>query len=241
MTEATATLRTSAPEVVRMVGHDLRNRLGVLSNSVYYLSLRLGDSDEKMVRHLSLISQEVVASSRIVANLMDWVGPKEPLAEELLLNPLVESLCTQSLLGPGVEMVTQLENDLPPVYADAAQLSRALENLLAYEGSLLEDGQVAVSTRSDGSLVAFCLHDTASPFAPGTAASLLDLPSRERFSPAQLGLLVAYELLTANKCRLAVAESGELPWRFRVLIPTLAGARAGAWTPPHDISTQERL
>jgi signal transduction histidine kinase len=216
----------SAPEVVRLIGHELGNRLGVLSNSVYYLNLRLGDGDEKLARHLHLISQEITASSRILANLMDWIGPKEPMREELQPNALVEQLGARNQPHASLEFITTLAEDLPPVYGDAAQLGRALGNLIAYEYTLLpEGGQLGISTSREGPWVVLCLQDTEPPFTPDQAAQLLDLLPDGLFSPVQLGLVVAHNLLAANGCELVIAQTDDLPWRFRVLIPSSQGER----------------
>lgn len=216
---------TTLAERVRLVGHELRNRLGVLSNSVYYLTLRLHETDDKMDRHLSLLAQEVAASSQIVSNLMDWVGPKEPVRETLHLNPLVEQLCTQNPPPADVDVTTSLSDDLPPCSADVAQLGRALANLIVFEYNLLaQGGQLKISTRREGSRACFYLQDSEPPFTPDMAAALLDLFAEERFSPVRLGLLVAHDLLVANGCPLQIATSGESAWRFCVQIPSLAEA-----------------
>jgi len=34
--------------LIRAVGHDLRDKLGVMKNSIYYLNMRLDHGDEKV-------------------------------------------------------------------------------------------------------------------------------------------------------------------------------------------------
>ncbi len=224
MSDARHTRQLTASEKVHLVGHELRNRLGVVSNSVYYLTLRLQDADDKMARHLCLLAQEVTASSQIVCNLMDWVATKEPIKESLHLNRLVEQLCTQNPPPAGVHVATSLAESLPPCSADVAQLSRALANLLLWEYNLLsQGGELVISTRCEGAQVCFCLHDSEPPFTHDLATTLLDIHSDEHLTPSQLGLLVAHDLLLANGCQLDVAKPDEDAWRFCVRIPCSPG------------------
>ncbi len=47
------------------VGHERRNPLGVIKNSVYYLNMIL-PKDEKVQKHLGILDREVATSDRIV-------------------------------------------------------------------------------------------------------------------------------------------------------------------------------
>ena len=53
------------------VGHELRNPLGVISNSVYYLRELLSNADDTVQEYLSIIASEVNNANRIVSDLLD--------------------------------------------------------------------------------------------------------------------------------------------------------------------------
>ncbi|MDA3872114.1 MAG: cache domain-containing protein, partial [Candidatus Marinimicrobia bacterium] len=54
------------------VGHDLRNPLGVISNSVFYLNMKLKDKDEKVKKHLALLKREIERSENMLSDLLDF-------------------------------------------------------------------------------------------------------------------------------------------------------------------------
>ena len=54
------------------VGHELRNPLGVISNSVYYLKMVQPDANEKIKKHHAMIEQEVHNAAHIVSDLLDY-------------------------------------------------------------------------------------------------------------------------------------------------------------------------
>jgi len=65
-------------ETVRKVGHDLRNKLSVMRNSVYYLNMKVGGQDAKVAKHLGILGQEIETSTRTVCYLMDLCIPRSP-------------------------------------------------------------------------------------------------------------------------------------------------------------------
>jgi DNA-binding NarL/FixJ family response regulator len=58
------------------VGHELRNPLGVISNSIYYLTLKLPAVDEKIKKHLKIIQEESAAANKIISDLLDFARAK---------------------------------------------------------------------------------------------------------------------------------------------------------------------
>jgi len=77
--ERTKELRDAQEELVRKerlavlghfsgsISHELRNPLGVIDSSVYYLKMKLGDSlDEKVGQHLERIKASVTSATAIV-------------------------------------------------------------------------------------------------------------------------------------------------------------------------------
>ncbi len=59
-------------QMASVVGHEIRNPLGVINNAVYYIKTRLDHSDPKIDKHLSIIEREVAASNKIVSDLLGY-------------------------------------------------------------------------------------------------------------------------------------------------------------------------
>jgi len=60
--------------LIRAVGHDLRNKLAGLKNSLYYLNMRLGHDDEKVRKHFQIMGREIANANRIIMDLMDFAS-----------------------------------------------------------------------------------------------------------------------------------------------------------------------
>jgi two-component system, OmpR family, sensor histidine kinase KdpD len=198
--------------LLRAVSHDLRSPLTAIAAAVDGLEnaeLALDEADRAGL--LETIRLESSRLERLVGNLLDLsrleAGAATPRPELWTVDELVG----QALDGlPGAERVAvELEDDLPPVEVDAAQLQRVLANLL--ENALkFSPGRVRVC--SDG-LRLEVLDD-----GPGLGAEELERVFEPfRGNGTGLGLAIARGFAEANGARVW-AEAGA-GGRFVVELP----------------------
>ena len=135
-------------QLIRTVGHDLRNKLTVMKNSIYYLNMRLGHSDAKVQKHLHIMERELDSANRIIADLMDFALSKEPALQQSDVKAIVAEALSQADLSDRWETVISLDDGLPPLMADAFQLQRAFTNIILriVEG-VPEGGKLQISAR----------------------------------------------------------------------------------------------
>jgi signal transduction histidine kinase len=117
-------------KLIRIVGHDLRNKLGVMKNSIYYLNMKLGHGDAKVQKHLRIMGREIANANRIIADLMDFVLTKEPALRQSDVKAIVAEALSQASLPDGWETAIGLDDGLPPLMADVFQLQRAFTNII---------------------------------------------------------------------------------------------------------------
>jgi len=209
--EETAKAATLGP-LVRKVGHLVRNKLAVLVNSTYYLRLRLGDTDEKVTRHLNLMEREVAVASAVVADLMDFSMVKEPARRPLDVNQLVSDVLSGLAHPSGVEIAAELTPGLPLIEADQAQIARALGKLLvnAIE-AMTAGGRLTVCTglSNDRQAVWITVSDTGPGIPAEDQARLFDPLFTTKPQGFGLGLPIAREFVKRHGGQLEVRSGPE--------------------------------
>jgi len=140
--------------LIRAVGHDIRNKLGVMKNSIYYLNMRLGDDDEKVQKHLRIMGGEVACANRMVCDLMDFTMIKEPVLQQNDVKAIVAEALSQASLPNGWEATICLDDGLSPLVADFTQMQRAFTNIILriVEGKP-EGGKLQISARKQDGFV----------------------------------------------------------------------------------------
>ena len=90
------------------VSHELRNPLGVIKNSVYYLKMVLPE-EEGLRKHLAILEREVATATRIISGMLDFARTTPPTRAATDINRLVRD-GLERLMAPDS---VRIERDLP--------------------------------------------------------------------------------------------------------------------------------
>jgi C4-dicarboxylate-specific signal transduction histidine kinase len=71
------------------IGHELRNPLGAIKNSAYFLNMVLEKPDPQVKETLEIVSEEVAKCERIISTLLDFARQKAPSRRETDVNGVV--------------------------------------------------------------------------------------------------------------------------------------------------------
>jgi signal transduction histidine kinase len=112
------------------VCHELGNPLGVINNSVYYLSTMLGDVDGKAKKHLKIMEREIARAKKITSDLLSLTEGKKPTLQKIQINTIVQGALSHTPALDTVTVITDLGGDLPPVMADPDQIEQVFTNLI---------------------------------------------------------------------------------------------------------------
>jgi PAS domain S-box-containing protein len=113
------------------IGHELRNPLGIIKNSAYYLDMKMGSADEKVKKHLSIIEKEITRSNKIITDLMDFARVRSPTLRKTDANLLVREAISRSDIPENVEVITHLAKGLSPLMADPGQIEQVFINMIS--------------------------------------------------------------------------------------------------------------
>lgn len=218
------------------LAHELRNPLGVIRNSRFFIESRIG-SDEKVMRHLKLIDQEVEMANTIVTGLLTFSRLSEPKKRLGDINAMVRRAVERSRISEGVNITLNLNSDLPPVMMDQGQIERVFLALVSNADQAIEGtGTIGISTR--GSWLHDEIHHRTVPAVEiafvdtgcGISSEVEDKIFEPLFSTKArgmgLGLSVARAIVEAHRGTIEVRKGGERGARFIVTLP-IQGIGAG--------------
>jgi two-component system sensor histidine kinase KdpD len=212
--------------LLRSVSHDLRSPLTAIMAAAGGLASRTRD-DAASSELVSVITTESERLTRLVNNLLDLSRLQSGEAE-----PRIELCTAEELIGttldsidvPTAALDVELEPDLPSVAVDAAQVERALANVI--ENSLRYSGDAPVVVR--GHAIGKQVVIEVSDCGPGVSDS-----ERERiFEPfyrgagdrtvgSGLGLAIARGFAQANGGDLRLRQGRDRGTRFAFHFPAV--------------------
>jgi two-component system sensor histidine kinase KdpD len=207
--------------VLRSVSHDLRSPLTAITAAAGGL-----DSDtlspEARAELASVIALESARLSRLVDNLLDLsrlqAGGVEPRVDWCSLDDVVR-VTLDSVQPPPGGFDVQLDDDLPLLRLDAAQVERALANVLDNASRYAGAEPVSIRARGIGTQLLLRIGDRG----PGIAREKLErifepVHGAGEHAGSGLGLAIARGFLEANGARIR-AES--LPGQGTTIVITL--------------------
>ena len=215
--------------VLRSVSHDLRSPLTAITTAVGGLASETL-SEEARRELSSVIAAESGRLTRLVDNLLDLsrlqAGGAEPRPDWCSLEEVARA-AVDSLPAPPGGFDIALDSDLPLLNADAAQLERALANVLENSVRYAGNEPVAVRAHASGRSLTLRISDHG-PGVPKEELEAIFEPfhrSGERPSGGSgLGLTIARGFVEANGGRLRAQSLPGQGTSFVFHLPVPAGA-----------------
>jgi two-component system, OmpR family, sensor histidine kinase KdpD len=213
--------------LLRSVSHDLRSPLTAITTAVRGMGSDTL-SEQARLELTAVAASETARLSRLVENLLDLsrlqAGNVEPRSEWCSVDEITRA-AVASLTAPPAGFEVDLRDDLPSLRADAAQLERALANVLENCARYAGQAPVTVRAQSGGSWLVLRVSDRGPGIDRNELESIFEPFHRSDEQPyggSGLGLAIARGFVEANGGRLrAESHRGEgTTFVFRLPVPS---------------------
>ena len=203
-----------------IVGHELRNPLGVINNSRYYLGLKLKDADPKILRHLDLIQREVDRSNVIISDLLDFArGPKPPNISKSDFNSIITSAVQRVVVPSRIELVFEA-GEIPVTLLDSDMILRVFINLISNAVDAIEDkGVITIKSRIEGDQIVASVQDTGAGITSDSMVSLFQPLFTTKTKGVGLGLYNSKSLIEAHQGTINVESEPNAGSVFTISLP----------------------
>ncbi len=220
----------TAGQLAAQFAHEVGTPLNLISGHVQLL--RAKEVDERTTKRLETIAAQIARIERIVRTMLDQtrrpVTTLEPVDLGALLGRLFDTIAP-TLASKQVELVADIEPDLPEPRADSDQLQQVLINLVNNSLDAMPDGgTLRVSARVDGADVRVELSDS------GVGIAEADLPhlfaplftTKERGKGTGFGLAVAQQIVREHGGRIEAASRPGGGATFTIYLPVPDDSRS---------------
>jgi two-component system, NtrC family, sensor histidine kinase KinB len=210
-------------EPMSVVSHELKTPLTSVRMALYMLlDERMGSLSAKQMELVGAARDDCDRLYKIVENLLD-IGKIEGGHGALDLKAVApQSLITQAInvfatgyRNAGVQLVTEIADDIPDVLADPARIQHVFSNLLSNALKFSQSGKtVTISASAQESMVKFAVIDQGLGIPPELISRVFDkffhLHSAGKTEGAGLGLAIAKDVVEAHGGKIwAESASGE--------------------------------
>lgn len=124
------------------VAHEIRNPLTVMKLLYHSLNLKFDQKDPR-AKDVEIIESKIEHLNKIVDQILDFARTTEPKFAPVNVNHLVDELgllVRHKLSNQGIQLIRDLQDDLPLVMGDAPQLEQAFLNLILNAAEAMPSG-----------------------------------------------------------------------------------------------------
>jgi PAS domain S-box-containing protein len=133
------------------ISHELRNPLGVIGSSAYYLKTVLADCNEKVKAHLQRIDSSVNSAGAIIQSLLDLTRMEKPTLSKNELAPIIAAAVKSTNISAGIEVVQDIEPETLAIKGDMEQIRMALKNIIKNGVESIETtGSITIHAANSG-------------------------------------------------------------------------------------------
>ena len=196
----------SVGKLAGIMGHEIRNPLGVIKNSIYFLNMKLKDNkDEKIEKHLNILQTEINNSDKIISDVLDFARIKTPALREAEINDVVKETLSKATIPKAVKVKTELGAKLPKLKIDTAQIEMVFANIISNAVQAMpEGGVIKVTTNKVGEFIAIAFKDTGVGIPKENLDKIFEPLISTKVKGIGLGLTACQSIIKDHKGKIEV-------------------------------------
>lgn len=216
-------------QMASVVGHEIRNPLAVINNSIYFIKTKLGtggEPDAKITKHIKIIESEIQQANGIINEILTYSRQRELQLEKVRINDWLEELLSVYPFPPHIQVDKFFDSTNPFVEIDKTEMQQAVRNLIGNGIEVMpapKGGKVTIrSIVPETGWVRIDIADAGS----GIPQDVLDKIFAPFFTTKArgtgLGLAVVRKVVDHHKGKVDVESTVGVGTTFKLYIPTTA-------------------
>lgn len=204
------------------IAHELRNPLGAIKNSIYFLRMKIPQAlnDTKVKQHFDIIDEEVAISDRIITGILNFARMKEAQLVEVESHSVIDDALARVCIPENIKVTVDFKKDVPKVLADRGQLIQVFYNLILNAvQSMLDGGTLSISGSQVDKFLEIVVSDTGEGISKENLTKLFELLHSTKIYGSGLGLNVCQNIIAMHKGSIAVESELGKGTKFIVKIP----------------------
>jgi signal transduction histidine kinase len=206
-------------QVAAGVAHELRNPLGVIRNSAYYLKTKMQD-DPKIARHFEIIEEEIAASDRVIDELVHFGRPIQLDPHLHDIHRIIKDALAVLKVPPEVKVALQLGAPAVRVLVDKDHFRRVFINLFRNSLQAMDgEGELRIDTEVYAHEVHINITDTGKGISPLHLSRIFEPFFTTKAKGIGLGLPLSKQILELHRGRIDVWSKPDCGTTFRLSLP----------------------
>jgi two-component system NtrC family sensor kinase len=219
---------TSLGQMAASIAHEVNNPLAGVLVYTQLLAKRINNNrftKEDALDYLFKMETELIRSTRLIRNLLDFARQSPPALREVNVNEVMGralELAAHSAELQNIQVSKEFAPSLPDILADFDQLQQVCTNLILNAiQAMPEGGKLSLRTSADNSQIKIEVQDTGQGISKENMRKLFTpfFTTKETGKGVGLGLAVAYGIIQRHKGQIEVQSKEGEGTTFIICLP----------------------
>lgn len=190
-----------------IISHEFKNELCVMQNSVYYLEMRLENSDEKVKKQIKILTEEIAETARIIDNIAGFAKNKTLVFKPVNLESLLAAAIKKIKIPKTIKVEIKIEKNLPLIQADQIQLARVFNNIILNSLQAMEEtGSLEIEASGLHDFINILFKDSGTGIKETDRKNIFDPFFSTKNKGMGLGLVTSKMIIEAHQGRIDIAN-----------------------------------
>jgi len=212
-------------QLAASVAHELRNPLGVIKNSAYYLRDQLTQAGvmehyPSINEFLHIIENEISLSDKIIRDLLNFSLISNPLMKPEDINAIIGYAVSITNKPENIRIIMNLQPDMKRAFIDQYQIRQAFYNLIlnAYQ-AMERGGTLEISSREHEGFIEVKFADTGAGIHERDQEKIFDALFTKKAKGIGLGLAVTQGIIERHGGHIMLESEVGKGTTFTVRVP----------------------
>lgn len=204
------------------IAHELRNPLGVISNSIYFLNMKINNKEVKVIKHLNIIKHELNICNQIISDLLNFTKTKSPNFSKVNINSAINDLINNMEIPKNIDIEKKFALEIPDLFVDQRQIQQAFQNLIlnAFQAMPL-GGILEIKTYKEENMVNISFKDTGEGILNKNLKKIFEPLFTTKAKGFGLGLSIVKDIITSHNGTIDVESKIDTGSTFIIKLPIL--------------------
>lgn len=206
------------------VAHELRNPLGVISNSVYFLKMIQPDAGSKVKEYLGIMEKEARIAVELMTDMINFSSLQAGDRQPTNVNDLINQLFIDNPVPAEIGVEKIIPKTVPSVFVDPHQISQAMHRLVINAIEAMDQkGKLTITARRSGEadqgFLTIEVKDEGTGIEPQNLEHIYEPLYSTKPRHIGLGLPIAKRLIEVNGGRIDVKSEWGKGAAFFIYLP----------------------
>jgi len=190
---------TLLSQIAGKVGHELRNPLGAIKNSVYYLNITLNQDQKDTKEILEIINLEIGRADKIIEDLLDYSRTRQPSRKTIVIADLLGNIIKSLKIPANIQVVENYGQNPVTFEADPDQIHSAFRNIISNAVEAMPGGgTLEITSRAYDCGVRVSVRDSGEGISDEDKTRIFEPLFTSRYGGIGLGLAIAKKHINAH-------------------------------------------